>query len=499
MSAGKKIFAAYGTSLLGIISGLLTNFWLLREIARGVYPDDFGLYAFALQITAYLAIFQIGLDFAVSREIAVALGRGDPAGAKRAYLELKRFNRLGGLISLLATVVITGALLFTVKGGNHSRLAAEIAMLAGLSQVLSFWTRAALAALNGSQLMALSNVTNVISSITTSVLAYLLLKLGWGVLCLPAAGLVVQGANWACLSLLRDRHCGWMHVDAAERDPKLLSALLKYSLVMTLGGIGWTIESTCDVFILKSVCGTEAVAAYVLWWRFPQLLFSACSSLSSSAFPSFAHRLGGPVENSSELIAKILWLQIGLGTMALLGISVWLPGFTHIWLAGKYGIENAVPVALGMGLLVCLRAYGNLLGMVWLATGQARLPATLSWIQAGLKILLAVWWVSAFGLVGVVVASCCTMFIQCAVLGIALYQQRLLAVKLGLLATLVPAAAILLAAGVAGNFLNPSLEFLTLGIGTTLLIWGAFWFALAWRGALGPNLRHWIRLQPIGA
>ena len=85
-----NILRAYGTSLLGVFSGLLTSLWLLRAITRTVSVHDFGIYAFVLQISGYLAIFQLGLDFAASRHIAEALGRKDSAEASRAFLDLQR-------------------------------------------------------------------------------------------------------------------------------------------------------------------------------------------------------------------------------------------------------------------------------------------------------------------------------------------------------------------------------------------------------------------------
>src|ERR1039458_488561 len=62
------IARAYGSSVLGVASGLLTNFILLRLLATRIPKAEFGAFAIASQLTSYLANLQLGLDFAVRSE-----------------------------------------------------------------------------------------------------------------------------------------------------------------------------------------------------------------------------------------------------------------------------------------------------------------------------------------------------------------------------------------------------------------------------------------------
>ena len=499
MSRGKTIISAYGSSLLGIVSALLTNVWLLRELARAVDKPSFGLYGLALQVTSYLAILQAGLDFAVSRQIAEALGRHDFDMANRALRELKRFNRRVGIGCVMATVAVALVLRFSVQGETRAGLCAEIALCMGLTQALVFWSRPASSALIGSQLMTFTNLVTVGTSIVTSLLAYVLLRLGWGVLCVPVAGLVTQVAAWGGLIRLCQVHCTWIHAAPQPADGREFKKLFQYGALSTLSGVGWTVESTCDVFILQSVGGAELVAVYVLWWRFPQLAFSACANLTTSAFPSLAQALTDRQENSAQLLAKLFWLQIGLGTMALVGFGIWLPGFIRLWVGETYNLPHASTVALSMGALVCIRAYGNLLATAWLAQGRARLLAAISWTQAILKVGLGMWWARKFGLPGIVLASCVTMSISCCFFAGLLNRQGFLTRGLILKSFLLFVGAVLFSALAAGRLPAPGLIGFALGTLLTALVWGGVWLVSAWRGELGPRLRQleakWLPLR----
>jgi apolipoprotein N-acyltransferase len=142
---GNRIFSAYGTSLLGVFSGLITNFWLLRKITQEIPASTFGIYALVLQVTAYLAILQLGLDFAAARKIAECVGRQDGEGANCSHWEVARFNRYVGLGGTLLVLIVAAALWRGIGVSNIAtgHLAAVIALFAGAAQVLNFFSLSA--------------------------------------------------------------------------------------------------------------------------------------------------------------------------------------------------------------------------------------------------------------------------------------------------------------------------------------------------------------------
>lgn len=495
-----RILAAYGTSLLGILSGLITNLWLLREVTRAVDPITFGLYALVVQIGSYLAVLQLGLDFATSREIAESLGRGEPMRARNAYWELVRFNRRGSWITGLVVVILAAVLLVWIgfESAATARLAALIALLAGGVQTVAFLSRHYTAALLGSQRQTTVNTITVLRTLGTSALAYLLLRLGLGILCIPIAELVLITLSTLVLSRQADVYCRWRAPRPGAPNRALFKEIARFGGLLSLGGAAWTIESTADVMILGAFDGTGAVAVYVLWWRVPSMVFNICSRLVDSSFPGFAEGHGRSTDEARQLLDKIGHLAIGLATLALVGIALWLPTFIQLWLGTAYALPNGRWVALAMAALVALRALGNLLGVFWLSTGKAQLTTALAVIQALLKVGLGIAMVQHLGILGLILASCVAVSMQVSTLSVFLYRRRFLHWKLVRTGIVLTGVALFFG-GFESLLPEPvSLLGFGVGIGLTAALWSVLWAPFAWHATLQVTTNRFFRPRRSG-
>jgi O-antigen/teichoic acid export membrane protein len=484
-----KIFAAYGTSILGIASGLLTNLWLIRSVTREVSSSDFGTYAFVLQIIAYLGIMQLGLDFAASRKIAESLARDDESAASQAYAEVARFNRVAGVVLGVTILVVGGVLWSGIGPSGHSQgLAGRIVLLSGSATVTNFFSRKWSAALIGGQHQEFVNTLSVLNSLAVTVLAYVLLRLGLGILSLPAGYLIGACMTAAASSMGVRKLCPWLRRDARQHDPVLMRSMLRFGSYSTLGSIAWTIEVTSDVAILGAIGGTAAVANYVLWWRFPSMIFDLCTRLVGAAFPTFAERHGGTPDSAAALLGKVGWLSAGLASLSLVGIGLWLPAFMRLWLGGAYVLADGHAVAVAFGTVVALRTFGNLLGMFWLASGDARFGALLGWAQAGVKVLLALFLAPHLGILGLAASSVAASALQVGGLAVLLRRRGFLERgKVTPWVVMTCGAIVLASVGFRAQAGTSVATFAGWAI-LTAVAWSGMWLYLAWRGPLRPNL-----------
>jgi O-antigen/teichoic acid export membrane protein len=253
--------------------------------------------------------------------------------------------------------------------------------------------------------------------------------------------------------------------------------------------MAWTVESSADVFILGYFTTPQVVATYVIWWRIPQMLFDLCTRLAFSAFPSFSHSLGVSNRLSGTLLGKVGDVSSGLATLALLGISIWLPSFVKIWIGTGYAPQDSEILPFLMGMLVCLRTLGNLFAVFWLALARTGLAAALNWGQALIKVCLGVWLGREFGISGIVAASCVAAAVQVVVTCIHLYRSEIL----GLGPIVRFASLLFLASGLSIYGVNYAPEVgwagLAFGAIATILGWGMVWLAIAWTGDLRVNFR----------
>jgi O-antigen/teichoic acid export membrane protein len=489
---------AYGTSLIGVISGLVTNLWLLRKVTQAVNAADFGIYALVLQITAYLTVLQLGLDFAASRRIAECLAKRDHTGANVAYWQVVRFNRYGAAIAAFILLVIAAGFWsgFGINSMPVGGLAVTVVMLTGGTQILCFLNRAYAAALIGTQRQFIVNLITVANTISTSLLAYTLLGLGMGILCIPVAALAFGFITTFAFARECHRSCSWLTSRAPAPDGAAFKSLVSFGGLTTIGGVAWTIESTSDVIILGAFGGVSLVAIYVLWWRFPSMIFELSTRVVTSAFPTFAQRHGQSPDEARRVFNKVGQLTIGLATLSLIGVSLWLPSFIELWIGNSYSLSDGRSVAMAMAFLIMLRTFGNLFGMFWLAGGDARFPTVLSCFQALTKAGVGLLLVQPLGIVGLVIASCVASTLQALVLGGTLYHQKFIDASFARNAVVMVLTAFAISAGGYYSDFSISLPLFVVGVGATIAAWLVFWLAVSWQSDLRPNLVRLLGALP---
>lgn len=488
-----NIARAFSTSLLGIFSGLFTSLVLLRAIVLEVDVSDFSTYAIALQLTAYLSVLQMGLDFAASREIAERLGAEDKIGANQAFWELHRFNRRMTALAAGTVVLVSGALWFwgSLEGAESNKsLMAGIVLLSGLGQVLQSLARPYVAALVGSRRQPMVNVIQLLNSLLTGVLAYALLKLGVGVFCLPMAGLLIWAITLMVFKQVSTKHTSWRSLTACPPDKAAFKRIFKFGGLSTVGGVAWTVESTSDIFILGLATSPAVVAAYVVWWRIPQMLFDLCTRLAYSAFPDMAHRNSKGEEEIRGLFSKVAWASLFLGTLACVGIGIWLPTFVGHWLGGMHKVANEHQIAVMMGVLVLLRVVSNFMGLFSFSQNSMSRPVISSIAQAVVKVGLGILLVQRFGLGGVLAASVLASLIPLILIGAELLKNQTLATRdfrafllIGVISIIIP---IFFRFGVDPR----GISYFIIGAILTSMVWATFVFTfmkVSGRRALAPS------------
>lgn len=426
-----SIFKAYSTSLLGILSGLLSQLVYIRELVHIVPTEEFALYAFAFQIVTYMSILQLGLDFATSREIAVRLGQKDTKGAYQSYLFIQRFNYKVCIAGILLALVCAAFFYngIGISSKFNTVMAAKLVMLFGLSMFLSFLSNPNIVALIGSNMQSKVNVNNILMTIATTIVAYVLLKTtALGLYAMPLALISFNAVNIFILRSKANKYCkAWLVKDHTAIIAKGYNkSILKFSVMATIGGAAWTIEATSDVFILNGTGQLALVGFYVLWWRFPQMFFDLATRLTSSALPSLNTSFGKSEEDSKLIFNRLLLIVGGIGFCIYVGIANWLPAFINLWVGPQFFIDDLHITSFLIGMLIYSRTIGNCFGMYTITIGKLNYSAALSWVQAIVKVIAAIILVKQMGMKGLFIASIAGSFIQVCGCGLLLLKRKLL-------------------------------------------------------------------------
>ncbi len=490
-----KIISAYLTSILGVFSGLLTNLWFLKALTQQVDATDFGLYSYIFQISSYLLILQLGMDFSVSRQIAEYIGKGETDKANSAFWELKRFNRIGATVLLIAVLILTFCFYMGIGVEYEKKeIAITLVLLVGLNQLLIFFQRPFSAALIGGHFQEVVNITTVIRTLFTTVIAYFLLINGSGVYSTPIAEIGTQLAANGVLTVLCTKKLKWKKNKPNVRDYSIFKSLLHFGLFSTVGGLAWTIEATSDILLIKFELGSLVLLSlYVVWWRFPQMLFDLATRLASSAIPTFASRHGANDGSVTATFTKLFLVVVFFASISVIGITFWLPSFINLWFPKEYFYFQPHYLALGMGTLVALRIIGNLFASFLLSAGNTKLTTRVAWFQAIVKILLAFIAIKFWGLVGLLVASCFAASLQILFYGYHLLQKQTITVSIVKNMSAIFLLAFLLAFYIRMSFASTILE-LIIGASVTFFVWGIIYTSICFlNNEYKPVIQNFLR------
>ncbi len=99
----RRVGLAYGISLLGVLNAVLSNLWLMREVALKVPSEEYGLFIACSATIEYFNLVGVGVAYAFSLRVADALVRNDDIHARRIFHQLSWFNR--GITAVAAVAV----------------------------------------------------------------------------------------------------------------------------------------------------------------------------------------------------------------------------------------------------------------------------------------------------------------------------------------------------------------------------------------------------------
>ena len=465
----RRIGAAYGTSLLGMFTAILSNLWLLQAVTEEVDKSTFGLFLVVSTTASYLGLLQLALDLAAAQRIAEALSRADEMGAARIHRQLLWFNRaLGALCAAFALCGAGVAYLLPVNADVDESVMPTVILLTGLSQAAAMMSRPAVAALAGAQYLSTVNLVRVGGSLAAALLAYALLRLGAGVLCLPAADLVVQLASWTALAQGRRRLCPWAAISVPDFKTRF-GDLFRYGMAISLAVVVNLVIASCDPFILQTAGpgGLEAAALFYVWLRFPQLASALCSNLVNSSGPSLASAFAANPEQGRAMYRRVFMAVVGVSLATTVGLGMWLAPFVHHWLGGRYDLEDRVWVAAAMAALIGLNNFVVLAASVFYPLGEVKLIVWVFSVQAATKVAAGLLLVQFAPILGMTVAGGVATLLAVGLFAVALARRQILPVTF-----MVRVAALMTigcVAATAGGFVTQGLGFwpMVAGIGLT--------------------------------
>lgn len=469
----KSIFKDYATSVLGILSGLITQLVFYRLLIDKVTMSDFALYAYIFQVVTYFSVLQLGLDFNAMRYITKSLAEKDLESAAYSFLFIKKFNKFVGVLLLffsgfISVLIINGD---TLPTGSNIYDVILLFALFTVSFFIVMQVKPYVVALNGFERQSIVNISQFLLNLVSTILAVgLLMNTELGIFSMPLS-LVVANVGYYIVMVRISRKICCDFVETGKKFKKnkeINSQLINFSLLTTLGGVCWTIESTADVFLLNNAGIFDLVGIYVMWWRFPQMIFELITKFASQAVPKFTTLHAKDKNGHVFLFNRVFFMVVGLIFLCTSGLSVLLPSFIQLWLGSEFAVDDWRLLSFLISFLVSSRAVGNLFSVVFVTSGRIFETTIISFIQMLVKILLGLFLTMKFGILGLILSSVISSVISVCYYGVILFKEKMFLYKTWSVLILVLVAPSFVFLGIISDHLNV-ITFLLIGLVTAII------------------------------
>jgi O-antigen/teichoic acid export membrane protein len=482
-------YAVYAAS---IVSGIV----LTPVIIGAIGKDGYGVWVFIGSVTIFLRTLDLGLAPAIVRYSAYYRGRRDTAAISE--VASCGFALYVGISALLALAGVLFAVVLPSIESIHGELV-HPARVAAFVTVLTLALELPIGAfsnlLKGQQRFDIVNAGSLVSLVVYATLVAAVLTSRDSVAWLAAIAFVATMIRVLVPAMLIRRELPDLRLSPRLVTRSRLRELLSFSGFAFVSHIAAKIVFAADAILIGIVLGPVAVATYGVASR----LFTVGSGLSSTGtdvlFPAYSELEGrGDLERQRQYVEGALrssLCMVVLVTAPLLVVPAWVIG---AWLPGRWDASVA-PLVL---LAATLYFTQPIMVMSQFLLGRGR-PRPLAFVQISFGIVnLVATLVLLLAIGRVWAAALATLVLEVGVGAIALpllvardgitYRLLVSAWSRPVAAGLVASSVTLVPAAVLWHDSHSLPGVLAVGA-----VWSVVYAALAWRVALGPPERAFVR------
>jgi len=394
-----------GYLVISIFGFVLAPF-LLHYLGKSTY----GVWVLIGSAFTYANLLSLGLNSAVDRWIPIYVAKKRPSEVNYVISSAFFVYSFSALILALIVIilVIWFPLWFDIEDPSIQTTSRAAICIVGFGFVITLITNMFPATLSGFQRQDLIMFTEMLLVILRTLLIFVLLPLGYGLIFVASIFSSVAVGRAGILALLAHREFPNLRVSFALVRISLLRTMFGYSFNTFLFMCGELIRGQTALILVGILLGSAAVPEYSLPYLVTVLMSSIVLSLSKALKPATSHlqaleRLT-EIKNLYLKITKYALLFIIPSTVLIL---VYGKPFLEIWLGNNAaGINPNVLTALAIGAGIRVWHFPGFL--IAMGMGYHRLFGLFTIGNGVTSVILSflIFYIYDLGVLGIAIAFC---------------------------------------------------------------------------------------------
>lgn len=394
------------TSWVGYAFRIGISFLFVPYITSVLGGARYGVWVIVFQTINYFVLLDFGLEKALLRFVSKHLGQADMPGINRILNTTFQLYLIVGTV-IIVSVWLTSTFLFGFFQFDNPELMAEgktALLIIGFYMGLRFYLMPFAGSLGGFQRFDISNLLHMLEDLVRAGLMVFLLANGYGLVPLALAILGMSLIRQvAALIWLRRLHPE-IKLDLKLADPATRRELFDYSKI-TLGiTLAWLVIFNTDAVLLGLLVSSSAAGVYAPGAQLMLYLRNAVNVIASPLTAAVSHmEATGDTESIRRLYLKGLRYTSYLSFFMAVGVILYARPFVQLWLDPEFGeaaevmrllaVSSAffVPQIIGNAILFGIDKHALLLRVL---IGEA-----------ALKIVLSIFLIPSYGLIGMAYAA----------------------------------------------------------------------------------------------
>ncbi|MFR9500310.1 MAG: oligosaccharide flippase family protein [Rikenellaceae bacterium] len=394
---------SYVIIAVNILVGILYTPFMLRSLGQ----VEYGLYALASSVVAYLTILDLGFGNAIVRYTAKFRANG---GEREQYEMFGMFLRLYLVLGVVA-LCVGAALTFNVEqlfgsamGGGELQSMRTMLILMSLNLAFTFPLSLFGSIISAYENFVFQKVVNIVRIILNPLVMVLLLSLGYKAVAMVVVttifNLVTLLINcWYCFARLH------IKVRFASIDFTLLREVAIYSFWILLGVIMDRIYSSSGQFILGIYQDVEQVARYSISIQLKDMFYLFSTAITGVFLPKVTAMVARGVNHKelSDIFIRTGRIQYIVIAAIFSGFVVLGRSFIILWAGEEYASAYLPTLLLFTASIVPL--IQNIGIVILQAQNRLKFRSLLYLAISVMSVVLAIPLATAYGGLGCAIAT----------------------------------------------------------------------------------------------